>query len=313
MINSLKKIKVDDQQIGQRLDIFLAAKLNISRNKTQKIIKTKILINNKIPNNHYKLKINEIIQILKTPPDIKSKINTPPKITIISEEKNYIIIDKPVGLVVHPDSTHTQGNTLIDQLLLIYPDIQKINPKSNRPGIVHRLDKNVSGVMVVAKNKKMQNHLKSQFKMKLVDKKYKSLVYGHIYKEKKIETFLSRGAKGKIQNTKDGRSAVSLIKPLKLYTNSTLLEVSILTGRTHQIKVHLLGIGNPIVGERLYSNKKSRINKLNNKLDRPFLHAETLKFINLEGIKKEYHSKLTIKLENFLKELTKLNTKDRLE
>ncbi|MFA6295770.1 MAG: RNA pseudouridine synthase [Patescibacteria group bacterium] len=222
---------------------------------------------------------------------------------IVFEDNDVLIINKPAGLVVHPDNTY-KDNTLSDFVVENYPEIKNVG-QSLRPGIVHRLDKDTSGLIIVAKNKSAYDYLIDIFKNRQIEKKYFALVYG-IMKEKKGIIVYSLEKKGKVRArlSKTSKPAVTRYEVIKEFGDKfSLLDVKIETGRTHQIRVHLAKIGHPIVGDQEY-----RFRKLDpTKLKRQFLHAHYLKFKLPSGENKTFEIELSDDLQIFLNELTKFN------
>ncbi|MBI4653206.1 RluA family pseudouridine synthase [Candidatus Kuenenbacteria bacterium] len=208
---------------------------------------------------------------------------------IIYENKDFLIINKPAGLIIHP-TTFKEKNSLVNFLIEYCPQIKNVgDDKELRPGIVHRLDKDVSGLMVIAKTQETFNHLKKQFQERKVKKEYYALVYGEV-KEKKGIIDLAIGfskRKSKIKMTvfsqNKSKTAITEYEVLKRFLNFTLLKVKIKTGRTHQIRAHLNFIGHPILGDKIYRNKGLERKIKNKKLDRIFLHSFKLGFYDLEN------------------------------
>ena len=298
------KITIQPQDKIERIDKFLAEKFKISRAFIQKQIKNgSITVNNDKINAHYKPMLGDIIEIEKTekdPPDISPSKTI--KFKIIEKTDDYIVIEKPARLVVHPaEGIHEL--TLVNGLLAKYPEIAKVGENELRPGIVHRLDRDVSGLMVIARTQKMFDHLKKQFQERSIEKEYTALVHGVIEDEDgTINTPIGRSKTkdGKMaahsQETEGDREAITEFEVIERKKNYTLLSVKILTGRSHQIRVHLNSIEYPIVGDKLYTNKRIK----NADLNRLFLHASRLAFNDLDSERKEYKSKLPKELINFL-------------
>ena len=231
------------------------------------------------------------------------------KYQTIFENNDFLVINKPAGLLVH-GANHIKEPTLADQLLKKYPELAKIGEDPCRPGIMHRLDKQVSGLMVIAKMQAYFDHLKKQFQDRTIIKIYIALVYGKIEKdEDEINFPIQRSSKGhkmaalpfttKGKLTKEGRQAITEFEIIKKFINYTLLKVKIKTGRTHQIRVHLSAYGHPIVGDDLYSTKKTREKNRKIKLNRIFLAATELSFMDLNKKQKTFK----INLPNELKEV----------
>lgn len=244
---------------------------------------------------------------------------------VIKDTKDYLVINKPAGLTVHGGAGIKEA-TLIDWLVKKYPPLKKVGDDPLRPGIVHRLDKEVSGLMVIAKTPASFLSLKDQFKNRQIIKEYIALVYGQIAKDEGEINFPIRRAqsgykmaalpimdKGLIEKTRlsgrdsgtndallNSRAALSLFKVLKKYINYTLLQVRIKTGRTHQIRVHFAAYGHPLVGDNLYSTKKTRVKNKKINLGRIFLFSKHLAFSDLKGLDQEFELELDQDLKTFL-------------
>ncbi|MFP4514828.1 MAG: RluA family pseudouridine synthase [Parcubacteria group bacterium] len=233
-------------------------------------------------------------------------------IEVIKKTRNYVVINKPAGLLVHA-SPGSNEKTLSDYLVEKYPKIKKVGEDSNRYGIVHRLDKEVSGLMVVALKQKAYLHLKEQFQNRRVEKHYKALVCGHMPESSGTISFpIKRSNKGykmaavpktyednnEVRDGEKLREAITHYQTEKTYTNFSLLNLQIETGRTHQIRVHCLALNAPLAGDNLYSTKNSlKVSKKLN-LDRIFLVANKLSFYNQRKKKKSF----SIKMPKDLKE-----------
>jgi len=303
----MKKIKVKKSAAKQRLDIFLAEELKQSRSQVQKLIKQKLVfINDKEGSAHYKIKEDDKVAIktAKTSAaETKQKKNLP-KLKIVQETDDYLVINKPAGVIIHGGEGINEA-TLTDALEKKYPAIIKIGDDPLRPGIVHRLDKESSGLLVVAKTNEMFLHLKKQFQTRKIIKKYTALVYEKIDKEEdKINFPISRSAKGYKMaahaNNQTGRQAITEFTVAKEFINYTLLNVKIKTGRTHQIRVHMSAYGHPVVGDHLYGTRKTKEKNDKLGLNRIFLHADYLAFKNLEGEQQEFEIKLPVELKKVL-------------
>jgi len=219
--------------------------------------------------------------------------NSKIKLDIIHQDKNIIVVNKPAGLQVHPDF-HEKNNTLVNGLIAKFPEIESIGEDSTRPGIVHRLDKDTSGVIIIARNQKTFLELKDKFKNREMRKTYWAIVYGKLKnKEGIIDKPLARAASYRKQviaghKTKTKiREAATHYKVMKEWKNYSLVEVTPKTGRTHQIRVHLTSIGHPIVGDKIYKIKKME----EIKASRQMLHAANLAF-ELDGQKYDFKAKL---------------------
>ncbi len=222
---------------------------------------------------------------------------------IIFENEGVLVIDKPAGLTVHPVKPE-QDNTLVNQLLAYYPKIKDVGDNPLRPGIVHRLDKDTSGLMVVAKNNKAFEYLKKQFQDRKIIKKYLALVHGIIKDDKgtitKSISFSKKDFKKRSALLdKNSKPAITEYQVIQRFKNYTLLKAYPKTGRTHQIRIHLHSIGYPIVGDQQYKFKRLKTPK---GLTRQFLHAAYLKFKLVDGKMVEFKSELPQDLKNIIYE-----------
>lgn len=228
------------------------------------------------------------------------KIDASIPVRVIAEDKNFLVIDKPAGLLVHPIPKHCEG-TLVNALLARAPEIAKVGENPLRPGIVHRLDKDVSGAMVVAKTQEMFIHLKKQFAGRLIKKEYLAWVYGAPSKPTGEITFsLGKTKKGLMAARPrggEGKEALTQYEVIKTIDKRfALLKLRILTGRTHQIRAHLKAIGHPVVGDPLYTIK--RIKKT--AAPQLMLHAATLGFTDLNGQWREFNSPPPKEFDNLM-------------
>lgn len=317
-----KLIKVKSENIGKRLDIFLTEKdEDKTRSQWQKMIKAGgVLVNGKNQTAHYFLKEGDRIEIRNKKLEIRENANTDTNqyfenIKIIFETPEYVVINKPAGLLVHP-TVREEKNTLVDWLIEKYPGIEKVAEHPDRPGIVHRIDKEVSGLLVVPKTFASFENLKSQFKKRETYKEYITLVYGEVEKnEDRINKPIIRSkikgffvAQHKNDTSDLSKNAITDYQVMTRYKNFTLLKVKILTGRTHQIRVHLKSIGHSVVGDNLYLTHDIK-NKKNKKVElgRIFLHASLIGFKDLNGECQEFISELPSELKTFLRKLKKTN------
>ena len=303
-----EKIIVSEKDEDIRLDKYLVQHFSdLSRSQIQKLIKQeKVLVNQKSATKKYLLKIKNNISInfnkqeieIKKP-DLSSNKNI--KLDIVFEDENYLVINKQANLIIHPSLSHPEGDTLINAIINHYPEITEVGEDELRPGIVHRLDKEVSGLLVIAKNNKSFQDLKDQFKNREVYKEYIALVHGIPTKDHEtIELRIARSIDGHKMAAQPGvgKKAITEYEIIEKYNNFALLKVVIKTGRTHQIRVHLNAIGYPVVGDQVYKPKKL---KTRVKLDRIFLHSHKLEFLNLDKQKIRFISDLPSELKNFLK------------
>ncbi len=236
---------------------------------------------------------------------------------ILYEDADVIVLEKPTGLLVH-ETTRKEPHTLVAWLVKKYPKIENVGEERYRAGIVHRLDKDVSGIMAVAKTQEMYEHLKKQFKKRSVTKEYIALVYGAPRHESgKINLPIGRNPKGKFvahpktQKKKllpKDRNATTLYRVRERIKNFSVFEIQILTGRTHQIRAHLSHLGHPIVGDKEYGPKKSFHKMFSKKIKvisapRIMLHSHILEFRGLDGKIKKFQSPLPKEFKKFLEQL----------
>ncbi|OOM80164.1 RluA family pseudouridine synthase [Clostridium sp. BL-8] len=269
---------VDEKDQGIRIDKYLSEVFyDKSRSFIQGLIeKENIKVNNKIPKSNYKVKSSDEIEVIIDEPEI---LNVDPEdipIEILYEDKDIIVVNKEQGMVVHPAPGNYNG-TLVNALLFHCTDLSSINGVV-RPGIVHRIDKDTSGVLVVAKNDESHNKLSEQLKDHSMKREYYALVEGRIKNDKgTIDKPLARSKKDrlKIGIVEGGKRAVTHYEVIERYNGYTLIKCVLETGRTHQIRVHMASIGFPLVGDPLYGFKKQKF-----KLKGQMLHAKTLGFIH---------------------------------
>lgn len=299
----MKEYIVKTEQSGKRLDSYIAEiDETISRTSAQRLIEENhILVNGKTQKVSYKVQEGDKININKPEPrEIELKAQEIP-IEIIYEDKDIIVVNKPKGLVVHPANGNPDG-TLVNAIMAICKESLSGIGGEIRPGIVHRLDKDTSGLLIVAKNDTAHINLSEQIKNHQVEKTYIALCRGIIKEnEATIDMPIGRSQtdRKKMAVTKTGKNAITHIKVLKRYDKYTLLEVKIETGRTHQIRVHLSQIGYPIVGDYTYSNGKNEFQVVGQ-----CLHAKKLKFKHpITGKEMELEAPLPKYFSDIIKEL----------
>lgn len=265
---------------GGRLDVFLADKLpGLSRAQVQKVIAWGgVRVGSYARKAGYKLKAGDHVTVhYEAPPPEGGLRPEDIPLKVIYQDADIIIIDKPPGLVVHPGAAHPSG-TLANALIHHFPEVALIGSEE-RPGIVHRLDKDTSGVMVVARSPLAYTDLVGQFKRRVVWKTYLGLVWGRLSApEGKFSWPLGRNPKDgqKISITaRNPKKAETFFEVQRMFAETTLLEIRPVTGRTHQIRVHMAAAGHPIVGDAVYGRKKEP-----REFPRTFLHAQTLSFIH---------------------------------
>ncbi|MGB0757525.1 MAG: RluA family pseudouridine synthase [Patescibacteria group bacterium] len=267
---------------SERLDKFLVNDVGgYSRSQWQKIIKSGfVLVNDERALGKHKLQTGDTVTISQRP-EFNGAELPDMDIEVLSKTPDYLVIYKPSGLPVHPDSKHL-SNTLVQQLTKKYPELADVDPGSNRSGLVHRLDKDVSGVMVVARTKEMFEHLKAQFQKRTVYKEYLALVHGTLENDEgEFVSTMQRDKKtGKMivrPHNQEGKKAITKYSVIKRFDHFTYVKIIIETGRTHQIRAVMRSLDHPIVGDTLYMKKKV---KANIDISRPFLHAHILSFDN---------------------------------
>ena len=299
----MREFIVKKEEENTRIDSYLSRKNeDISRVAIQRLIEEeKILVNGKKVKPSYKIEEKDIITLDEQPPkEISLKAQEIP-IEIIYEDNDIIVVNKPKGMVVHPANGNPDG-TLVNCLMAICKESLSGIGGEIRPGIVHRLDKDTSGIIIVAKNDKAHINMSEQIKNHEVQKTYLALVKGIVKEnEATINMPIGRSTKDrkKMAVTKNGKEAITHFKVLKRYNNYTLLQVQIETGRTHQIRVHLSEIGYPIVGDTTYSNGKNKWN-----IKGQCLHAKSLKFKHpITGKEMFLEARMPSYFEEILKEL----------
>lgn len=271
----MEKIVVEDDG-KRRIDAFVADNTDFSRVAVQRLIdEGKITVNGKSVKSSYKVQMGDEIEIEKVEAKEISLVAQDIPLDVLYEDDDIIVINKPKGMVVHPANGNPDG-TLVNAVMAICKDSLSGIGGEIRPGIVHRLDKDTSGVIIVAKNDKAHINLSEQIKNHEVEKTYIALVRGNVPEnEATINMPIGRSTKDrkKMAVTKAGKNAVTHFRVLKRHNNYTLLEVKIETGRTHQIRVHMAEIGFPIIGDGVYSNGKNEWG-----IEGQCLHAKSIKF-----------------------------------
>ena len=298
----MKKELIVESEEQKRIDAYISENTEYSRTAVQRLIEEeKITVNGKKEKASYKVQNGDKIEIEEEPAkEIELKAQDIP-VEILYEDDDIIVVNKPKGMVVHPANGNPDG-TLVNAVMAICKDSLSGIGGEIRPGIVHRLDKNTSGAIIIAKNDKAHINLSEQLKNHEIKKTYIALVRG-VVKENNatINMPIGRSKKDrkKMDVDKNGKEATTHFKVLKRYKDCTLLEINIETGRTHQIRVHLSHIGYPIIGDEVYSNGKNKWN-----IEGQCLHAKSLDFKHpITGKNMHIEAPIPEYFENIIKEL----------
>lgn len=285
------------KQVGQRIDKYIALNLReFSRSKIIQLIKSSnITVNNNIVDPDYKISLGDHIsvniQLANETPIIGENI----KLNIVYEDKDLIVINKPAGIVMHPGAGNKTG-TIVNALINHCGDELKFVGDAQRPGIVHRIDKDTSGLLVVAKNDQAHAFIAKQFEEHTIKRSYLVFVYGILRPlHGRIETLIGRNKTNRQKMSADvarGKEAITNYETLEVFKGSKILDISLVkcmleTGRTHQIRVHMSHKGNPILGDQTYGKKIKKLRGIDQEfedilksLKRQALHAHTLGFVH---------------------------------
>ena len=317
------RLVIADDNEGARLDVFLVSVLpNRSRSQIQKLIRDgKVTVRGKTAKANLAVKAGWDVDVdIPEPidPDLQPEALPLP---IVYQDRDLLVVDKPAGMVVHPAAGHA-GGTLVNALLHHVDDLSGIGGEK-RPGIVHRLDRGTSGLMVVAKHDAAHEELSRQFHDREVEKDYLALVWGEVMAGRRIDAPIGRDAANRkkmsavTNRVRRSREAVTRIVRAEHFGRTlTLAQVAIHTGRTHQIRVHLSAIGHPVVGDPLYGGVHRRVPgdlRAVTHLDRPFLHAARIAFKHPgDGRRMEFESDLPPDLQRVLDDLREQIHGDRL-
>jgi len=313
--NDVLTITINEPAAGQRIDAFLASRIEqLSRTRLQRAIDDgDVLVNARIVKPSYRLRAGDEIEIdLPEPPPVELQPEPIP-LSVVYEDADLIVVDKPAGLVVHSGAGINSG-TLANALVHHFNELSGAAGRM-RPGIVHRIDKETSGLLVVAKNDFIHERLSDQFRDRRVYKLYQALVYGRVKSDRgEIESRIGRSPRNRtrmaVLQGGAGRPAHTIYEVDRRFDGFTLLRVQIKTGRTHQIRVHLANIGHPVVGDSTYgggredSIKSARLRRQIRALNRQFLHASELQFTHpRSGEQLRFSSSLPVELTGFLNEV----------
>jgi 23S rRNA pseudouridine1911/1915/1917 synthase len=326
MSDNLKKFPIKEEDSGNRLDIILTKLIpDLTRSNLKKIIELKqVKINNSIQNSpSKKLKTDDIVEINLIPIDKIKILPTNIKLNVAYEDRDILIINKPAGMVVHPGAGNYK-ETLVNALIYKYKNkLSDING-TTRPGIVHRIDKETSGLLVVAKNNKSHSNLGKQFSDHTIQRTYQALVWGVLRPlSGRIETLIGRSRKNRqLMSVTEitGKKSITNYKTLKVFNIKDIPKISFVeckleTGRTHQIRVHMAYKGNSLLGDQQYGKKNLRFKKINEEfedklkvLSRQALHAKSLGFTHPTSEKLiSFESKLPKDFKKILDLLNKLS------
>lgn len=286
--------------IGMRLDRFVAAEISeLSRTYLQALIdEGNVRVDGQVRRAAFKITPGQRVTVDVPETAVVDILPEDIPIDVLYEDADVIVLNKSAGMVVHPAPGHGSG-TLVNALLHHYPDISIAG--STRPGLVHRLDKDTSGVMVVARNDRAHTSLVAQWQDRTVDKHYIALVAGGIEEaEATIDAPIARDPANRMRMAarRDGKEAVSHFVVKERFRDAALLDVSIETGRTHQIRVHLAMIGHPVLGDLLYANSRSRALAATHGVERQMLHASSLGFALPGGERRSFCAPLPEDIES---------------
>jgi 23S rRNA pseudouridine1911/1915/1917 synthase len=302
---------VPDESDGLRLDRFLVSMVgDLSRSQLQRLIKEgQVQVETHAAKPNQAVRAGQRITVAVPEPVDAAVRPEPLPLPILYQDRDIVVVDKPAGMVVHPAAGHA-GGTLVNALLHHVDDLSGIGGEK-RPGIVHRLDRGTSGLMVVAKHDQAHEELSRQFRDREVEKDYLALVWGEVQAGRRIDAPIGRdpaNRKKMSARARRAREAVTRIVKAEHFGRAlTLAQVAIHTGRTHQIRVHLSAIGHPIVGDPLYGGVRRRVPgdlRAVARLERPFLHAARLVFKHpADGRRMEFVSDLPADLNQVLEAL----------
>lgn len=299
--NAFFSFEVAPEQDSARLDVFITQQFpDYSRNFFRTLIEHDcITINNLVPKKcGVKLKTGDTIAIKfpekREPQSYDAKDLKNLNIEIVFEHPDFLVLYKPAGVIVHPPSEKSEMISLIDWLLATYKDIKHVG-YTTRPGIVHRLDKDTSGLLIVALNNVSHAKISDMFKSRTIHKTYYAVVSGHPLKEGSIDFPIGRHpvTRSRMTHNATGRSALTYYKVIEYFEDSSLVEIKLITGRTHQIRVHFSTIGHPLIGDALYGTPSKKIN-------RQALHAHSLQF-DYEGNSYSFTKELPKDFQSLIK------------
>ena len=303
---------VEEEHDGLRLDQFLTSALpGQSRSQIQRLIKDGRVTSAAGQKVRASTEVRAGERFAVDVPDLRPATPQPEALPlrIVYEDPDVVVLDKPAGMVVHPGAGHA-GGTIVNALLHHVKDLSGIGGEA-RPGIVHRLDRGTSGLMVVAKHDRAHQELARQFQDREVEKEYMALVWGVVQAGRRIDAPIGRDPNDRQKmstRARRARSAVTRVTFARHFKGATFVKVAISTGRTHQIRVHLSAIGHPIVGDQTYGGVHRRVGdnlRAVMRLERPFLHACRLSFTHPgDGRRVDFDSPLPPELEAVLEDIS---------
>ncbi|MBI4437492.1 RluA family pseudouridine synthase [Candidatus Uhrbacteria bacterium] len=305
----MPEIRVTQKQSNERLDRFLTSTMETTRSQIQKLIEAgSVLVNREVAKSNRRLEEGDVIFYPEVELSAHKKTETAPLLEIVYQDDDVLVINKPSGLLVHEAFKDEMRATVVDALLESFPEVAEVGDDPKRPGIVHRLDKDVSGLMAIAKTQAGFDHLKHQFQARTLTKEYLALVYGALPKDHDVITLRVTRSKSKGRmvarpESQEGKEAHTEYDVLERLPTTTYVRVKILTGRTHQIRVHFQALGYPIVGDKLYKVKGMKFRPI--ELSRLFLHASKLTLRLMDGREKTFEAGLPDELERLLRSLKK--------
>jgi 23S rRNA pseudouridine1911/1915/1917 synthase len=309
MVDDGRRLTVEDEQDGLRLDNFLTALLpDHSRSQIQRLIRDGHVRGSHTLRASSVVRAGQVFEIDIPAPKIAAPEPEELPLRIVFQDQDVVVLDKPAGMVVHPAAGHSSG-TLVNALLHHITDLSGIGGEL-RPGIVHRLDRGTSGLMVVAKNDRSHQDLARQFSDREVEKEYVALAWGVVQAGRRIDAAIGRDPQHRQKmstRARRARNAVTRVTSAHHFKGVSLLKVAIATGRTHQIRVHLSAIGHPIVGDSTYGgvHRRAPANlRAVMRLERPFLHSARLVFAHpADGRRVEFESPLPPDLQDVLDDI----------
>jgi 23S rRNA pseudouridine1911/1915/1917 synthase len=314
------ELTAEAEHHGTRLDRFLAGEIpEQSRSQIQRLIEDGQVTHSRVKTPKSNTEIREGDVVAVEVPEATAVAAQPEDLPleILFDDRDLVVVNKPAGMVVHP-AAGNQSGTLVNALLHHVKDLSGIGGET-RPGIVHRLDKGTSGVMLVAKHDEAHRELARQFHDREVEKEYIALAWGLVQQRKRINAAIGRDPKNRLKMTtraSRARDAVTRVTWSRDLRGVTLLRVAIATGRTHQIRVHLSAIGHPIVGDALYGGVHRRVAqslRAVQRLTRPFLHAERIAFTHPRtGERMSFTAPLPADLEAVLFEVAPEELRDSI-